>query len=103
MPSSVDGIGSDVTMESCEDRSITSAALNLQDGQSHNFTVDEDNLDTSNLPYNSTDKNDEDDGSEDDDDDAYDGNDLDLFVDGPSNPAHCKKSDKTKWCEREVI
>ena len=103
MPSSVDAIGSDVTMGGCEDQSITSLALNLRDGQSHNLTTDEDYMDMSNLPNNSTDKNDDDDDSGDDDDDAYDGNDLDLFVDGPSSPAHSKKSDKTKWCEREVI
>ena len=43
-----------------------------------------------------------DDGS-DDDDDTYYANDLEIFVDGPSSSTHNKKSDKTKWCEREVL
>lgn len=43
-----------------------------------------------------------DDGS-DDDDDTYYANDLEIFADGPSSSTHNKKSDKTKWCEREVL
>jgi hypothetical protein len=60
--------------------------------------------DTIILPSSVDDGNDDtalDDGS-DDDDDMYDETNLELFADGPSSPAHNKKSDKTKWCEREV-
>ena len=67
--------------------------------------VNENNLDTVTLPCIIDDANNEtvaDDGS-DDDDDTYYANDLEIFADGPSSSAHSKKSDKTKWCEREVL
>lgn len=60
--------------------------------------------DTIILPSSVDDGNDDTalDDVSDDDDDMYDETNLELFVDGPSSPAHNKKSDKTKWCEREV-
>ena len=70
------------------------------------FSHNEDNLDTITPPSIIDDRNNEtaaDDGS-DDDDDTYDANDLEIFADGgPSSSAHSKKTDKTKWCEREVL
>ena len=42
------------------------------------------------------------DDDDDDEDDDYEINELDSVVGGTLFPAHNKKSDKTKWCEREV-
>ena len=69
------------------------------------FSHDEDNLDTMTNPSIIDEGNNRtvaDDGS-DDDDDTYYANDLEIFTDGPSSSTHNKKSDKTKWCEREVL
>ena len=42
------------------------------------------------------------DDDDDDEDDDYEMNELDSVAEGVSFPAHNKKSDKTRWCEREV-
>ena len=64
---------------------------------------DDDNLDMKFLPVDMDDVNDETViEDEEDDDDDYEMNELDSFVGNGTFPTHSKKSDKTRWCEREV-